>query len=185
MTHPLEQLRDDALREIEAARDEKSLEGVRVKYLGKSGSISVWGEQMRALAKEEKPVVGKLLNEVRNAVTAALEERNEKFRAQKNPTRLRRSTSPFRERRMRSVRCIRSPKCGNARSKFSAEWASRSLTGPTLKTNGIASTRSTRRRIIPRATSRTHFICRMADCCARTLQPCKFARWNRRRRRSG
>ena len=47
--HPLEQLRDDALREIEAARDERSLEGVRVKYLGKSGSISEWGERMKTL----------------------------------------------------------------------------------------------------------------------------------------
>src|SRR5712675_3380639 len=81
--HPLEQLRDDALREIEAARDEKSLEGVRVKYLGKSGSISEWGERMKTLGKEERPVVGKLLNQARNAVTAALDQRAEKVRAEK------------------------------------------------------------------------------------------------------
>jgi len=43
--HPLEQLRDDALREIEAARDEKSLEGVRVKYLGKKRKHLRMGEQ--------------------------------------------------------------------------------------------------------------------------------------------
>jgi len=83
MTQPLEQLRDDALREIESARDEQALETTRVKYLGRSGSISSWGEQMKALAKEEKPVVGKLLNEVRNAVTAAIEQRSEKLRSQK------------------------------------------------------------------------------------------------------
>jgi phenylalanyl-tRNA synthetase alpha chain len=81
--HPLEQLRDDALREIEGARDEKSLEGVRVKCLGKSGSISEWGERMKTLGKEEKPIVGKLLNEVRTAVTSALESRVNDFRAQK------------------------------------------------------------------------------------------------------
>src|SRR3989475_1638166 len=81
--HPLEQLRDDALREIEAARDEKSLEGVRVKYLGKSGSISEWGERMKTLGKEERPIVGKLLNEARNAVTAAIEEHAERLRSQK------------------------------------------------------------------------------------------------------
>ena len=83
MTHPLEQLRDDALREIEAARDEKSLEGVRVKYLGKSGSISEWGERMKTLGKEERPVVGKLLNQARNAVSAALDQRGEKVRVEK------------------------------------------------------------------------------------------------------
>src|SRR5256884_9295712 len=81
--HPLEQLRDDALREIEAARDEKSLEGIRVKYLGKSGSISEWRERMKPLGKEERPVVGKLLNQARNAVTAALDQRGEKLRAEK------------------------------------------------------------------------------------------------------
>jgi phenylalanyl-tRNA synthetase alpha chain len=83
MTQPLEQLRDEALREIESASDEQALETTRVKYLGRSGSISTWGEQMKALAKEEKPVVGKLLNEVRNAVTAAIETRNAQFRLQK------------------------------------------------------------------------------------------------------
>ena len=81
--HPLEQLRDDALREIEAARDEKSLEAVRVKYLGKSGGISEWGERMKTLGKEERPVVGKLLNQARNALTAALDQREEKVRAEK------------------------------------------------------------------------------------------------------
>src|SRR5438034_7083393 len=83
MFHPLEQLRDEALREIESATDYQALETTRVKYLGRSGSISSWGDQMKGLAKEEKPVVGKLLNEVRNAVTAAIETRNAQFRLQK------------------------------------------------------------------------------------------------------
>src|SRR5438045_4568979 len=81
--HPLEQLREDALREIEAARDEKSLEGVRVEYLGKSGSISEWGERMKTLGQEERPLVGKLLNQARKAVTAALDQRAGKVRADK------------------------------------------------------------------------------------------------------
>jgi phenylalanyl-tRNA synthetase alpha chain len=80
--HPLEQLRDEALREIDSAKDEQALETARVKHLGKSGSISRWGEQMRTLGKDEKPIVGKLLNEVRNAVSAALESRAENFRSQ-------------------------------------------------------------------------------------------------------
>jgi len=82
MAHPLEQLRNDALKEIGSAQEEQSLEAVRVKFLGRSGSISAWGERMRALSKDEKPLVGKLLNEVRNAVTAALESRAENFRSQ-------------------------------------------------------------------------------------------------------
>ena len=83
MAHPLEQLRDDALREVDSALDEKALDVVRVGYLGRNGSISAWGEQMKTLDNEERPVIGKLLNEVRNAVTAAIEERTGKFRSQK------------------------------------------------------------------------------------------------------
>jgi phenylalanyl-tRNA synthetase alpha chain len=79
--HPLKQLRDDALREVESANDEKSLEAVRVKYLGKNGSISAWGERMKTLPKDERPVVGKLLSDARNAVTAALGGHDEKVRA--------------------------------------------------------------------------------------------------------
>src|SRR4030095_2952878 len=81
--HPLEQLREDALREIEAARDEQALEAARVKYLGKNGSVSAGGEKIKTLEKPEKPVIGKLLNEVRNAVTAAIETRNAQFRSEK------------------------------------------------------------------------------------------------------
>ena len=83
MSHPLEQLREDALREIEAALDEQGLEAARLKYLGKSGSVSAWGEKMKTLGKDEKPIVGKLLNEVRNTVAAAVEARIASFRAQK------------------------------------------------------------------------------------------------------
>src|SRR5438874_684951 len=84
MTHPLEQLRDEALREIGSASDEQALEAARVKYLGRSGSISAWGEQMKTLPTEEKPAVGKLLNDVRNAVAAATERRLEELRARKD-----------------------------------------------------------------------------------------------------
>src|SRR6201987_1501671 len=83
MTHPLEQLRDDALREIDSAPHEHALEAARIKFLGKSGSISAWGERMKTLGKDEKPIVGKLLNDVRNAVTAALESRAATFRSRK------------------------------------------------------------------------------------------------------
>ena len=81
MSHPLEELRAAALGEIAAAPDEQALDAVRVHYLGRSGRISAWSEQMKTLAKEERPVVGKLLNEARVAVTAAIEQAGEKLRA--------------------------------------------------------------------------------------------------------
>jgi phenylalanyl-tRNA synthetase alpha chain len=83
MLHPLEQLRDEALVQIASAPDERVLETVRVKFLGRSGSISEWSDKMKSLPKEKKPAVGKLLNEIRIAITAALEARAENFRAEK------------------------------------------------------------------------------------------------------
>src|SRR5205814_1572490 len=51
-----------------------------VRVRGGSGVISEWSEKMKSLPKEEKPIVGKLLNEVRAAVTAAIEARADEFR---------------------------------------------------------------------------------------------------------
>ncbi len=81
--HPLEQLRDEALAQIASAPDQRVLETVRVKFLGRGGSVSEWSDKMKSLPKEEKPAVGKLLNEVRIAITAAIEARAENFRAEK------------------------------------------------------------------------------------------------------
>jgi phenylalanyl-tRNA synthetase alpha chain len=83
MPHELEQLRDVALADVTAAADEQALEAARVRYLGRAGSISAWAERMKSLSKEEKPVVGKLLNEARTSVTAAITERAERLRSEK------------------------------------------------------------------------------------------------------
>lgn len=84
MEHELEQIRATALAEVESAQDESSLESARVKYLGRAGSISLASEGMKGLSKEEKPRIGKLLNEVRTAVTSALDARKAALEAQRD-----------------------------------------------------------------------------------------------------
>ena len=88
MSHELEQLRDAALTEIGEATDEQALEAVRVRYLGRAGSISAWAERMKSLSKEEKPAVGKLLNEARTSVTAAIAQNAERLRSEKEARQL-------------------------------------------------------------------------------------------------
>lgn len=83
MSHELEQLRDAALAEIAAAADEQSLETVRIRYLGRAGSLSAWADRMKSLGKEERPIVGKLLNQARAAVTAAIQTSAERLRTAK------------------------------------------------------------------------------------------------------
>lgn len=60
--------------------DEKELEHLRVKYLGKKGIVSLLSEEMRALPKEQKPEAGKLLQEVRSSLEGLLDDANRKIR---------------------------------------------------------------------------------------------------------
>jgi len=84
MQEQLEQIRATALAEIESAQDEPALETVRVKYLGRAGSVSQASEGMKTLSKDDKPRIGKLLNEVRTAVTTGIEDRKAALEAQRD-----------------------------------------------------------------------------------------------------
>jgi len=75
MDQQLSQLRTDALAEIAAATDAAAVEAARLKYLGRAGTITAISDGMKSLSKDDKPRIGKLLNETRTAITAALDER--------------------------------------------------------------------------------------------------------------
>ncbi|RSK24458.1 phenylalanine--tRNA ligase subunit alpha [Bhargavaea beijingensis] len=75
MEQQLQQLKEEALEAIASAADVKSLNGVRVKYLGKKGPITDLLKGMGKLPAEERPKMGALVNEVRGEVTAELESR--------------------------------------------------------------------------------------------------------------
>jgi len=69
----LESLSQAAARDIAAASDEKALEELRVRFLGKKGELSAVLRGMGALPAEERPRVGEVANRVRDAVEASLE----------------------------------------------------------------------------------------------------------------
>jgi len=73
MEEQIEILRAEALAEIGAVADRASLESARVKLLGKSGSVTALSEGMRNVSKVDRPKFGKLLNELRQSVTSAIE----------------------------------------------------------------------------------------------------------------
>jgi phenylalanyl-tRNA synthetase alpha chain len=74
MEQQVEALRGEALADIAAAKDRATLEAVRIRYLGKSGAVTAISEGMRNVAKEDRPRFGKLLNDLRQAVTQALDD---------------------------------------------------------------------------------------------------------------
>ncbi len=75
MDNDLQRLQETALGEIQQANSKIALENLRVKFLGKAGAVSRLSENMRNVPKEDRPRIGKLLNEIRNGVTVALDSR--------------------------------------------------------------------------------------------------------------
>lgn len=84
MDETLKNLQQTALADISAAVDEAALESLRVSLVGRSGSVSLAGEQMRNVPKEQRPILGKLLNETRTLITEALAKRQAELVALKD-----------------------------------------------------------------------------------------------------
>lgn len=63
---------EQGLQSIALAQYSSELNDLRVKYLGKSGEITALLKQLKDVPKEEKPAVGKLINDVRIKMEEAL-----------------------------------------------------------------------------------------------------------------
>ena len=81
MKEQLEALRSEALAELATLNDAKQLEDFRVRYLGKKGSVTALLRGMGALSAEERPVMGQLVNQLRQELENALAEKNEALQA--------------------------------------------------------------------------------------------------------
>ncbi|SFE69019.1 phenylalanine--tRNA ligase subunit alpha [Alteribacillus iranensis] len=81
MIDRLQELREEALQELEKASSVKDIDEVRVKYLGKKGPITEVLRGMGKLSAEERPKVGQLANEVREDIQAKVEEKTEEMEA--------------------------------------------------------------------------------------------------------
>ncbi|AOY76388.1 phenylalanine--tRNA ligase subunit alpha [Clostridium formicaceticum] len=73
MENKLKALQEDAKKEITLADSMEAIEKARVKYLGKKGALTEVLRGMGSLSPEERPVVGKIANEVREAIETLLE----------------------------------------------------------------------------------------------------------------
>ena len=69
MKQALEQIQKSADELIAAAQSVAQVEELRVRFLGKKGELTAILKQMGKLSPEERPVVGALANEVREAIT--------------------------------------------------------------------------------------------------------------------
>ena len=65
MKEQINTIKQNALEEILNTQELKTLNDVKVKYLGKKGELTSVLRGMGALSPEERPVIGSLVNEVR------------------------------------------------------------------------------------------------------------------------
>jgi phenylalanyl-tRNA synthetase alpha chain len=70
----------ETIEKISAAQDVKSLGDIKVSVLGKNGTLTSFMRNLKDLPNEEKPKVGKFVNEARNVLEAEFEKKgNELF----------------------------------------------------------------------------------------------------------
>jgi len=82
MEENLKQVLDQAKAEIEKADSLKGLEDLRIKFLGKKGTITDLKKSIAKLPKEEKPSAGKLINQTSKEIEGLLSEKNEAIKSE-------------------------------------------------------------------------------------------------------
>ncbi|MDU3153735.1 MAG: phenylalanine--tRNA ligase subunit alpha, partial [Anaerococcus hydrogenalis] len=80
MKEQLQALVKDASEAIEKSEDLKSLDDLRVKYLGKKGEITSLKKNISKLPNDQKPMAGKLINQTSKEVENKLEDRKEEIK---------------------------------------------------------------------------------------------------------
>src|SRR5271154_6967870 len=80
MKEQLVEIRTRALRELADDATQDQIEAVRVRVLGRSGELTEIMRRMPEVAREERPAVGRLVNEIKNEVEARLGVLGEKLK---------------------------------------------------------------------------------------------------------
>jgi phenylalanyl-tRNA synthetase alpha chain len=81
MEEKLKTIEKEAIEQLRSVEDLRELDSIRVKYLGKKGALTELLRGMRDIPPEERPVIGKLTNQVKEHITSELELATERLRA--------------------------------------------------------------------------------------------------------
>jgi len=82
MLDTLDKLETEALSEIQSVQSNDCLEAWRIAFLGSKGRLKSIMPMLKDVTKEEKPAVGKRLNEVKIALESAFDERKQSLTGQ-------------------------------------------------------------------------------------------------------
>lgn len=92
MKEEIEQIRKNAKEDILKAVDLASLDATRVKYLGKKGELTAVLRGMGAVSAEERPMIGGLVNQVRDELENLILKQEEIFRKEELNQKLQKET---------------------------------------------------------------------------------------------
>lgn len=92
MQNRLKELQEEALQAIKSVKDKLELNQLRVRFLGRKGELTQILRSMGKLPPEQRPVVGKLANEVRSLLERELQNKLNALREQAKRERLERET---------------------------------------------------------------------------------------------
>ena len=79
----LNQILDEALQQFAATGDDVELEQIKARYLGKDGSLTALLKGLGKLSAEERPAAGARINQVKQAIEAALQQRRDDLQQNK------------------------------------------------------------------------------------------------------
>lgn len=89
MQEKLNSIKETALTEIASVTTTEAVQELKVKFLGKKGELTTILKSMGGLSKEERPVVGKMVNDVKKIVEEKLEEAAAKIKEKEKAEKLR------------------------------------------------------------------------------------------------
>lgn len=88
----LDNVKINAISEIEKAETLILLEELRVKFLGKKGEVTELSKKMKEIPNEEKKAFGQILNDLRDVVTTSLETKKEILKEKEKNIRIKNET---------------------------------------------------------------------------------------------
>lgn len=80
MKEQIAKIKENSITEVKESKDLKSLNDLKVKYLGKKGELTVVLRGMGGLAPEERPAIGSLVNQVRDELNIVFEEKEKELK---------------------------------------------------------------------------------------------------------
>ncbi len=75
MENELKALKERALNEIDSCHTAADIENIRIRLLGKKGELTAALRSMKELPEDRRPLFGRHVNEVRDALTQAIDEK--------------------------------------------------------------------------------------------------------------